>query len=300
MIIDPFAIVASLQRVLADRLQTAALGHKRGELVRAGVADLATQLAGAGKVPRGLAWTPLGQSELLDLASIARDGSPLGRLGQLVAGLDDRLRALFDARSPADFASAIRDLFATHFANLDQTVLPLVGSQLGVLVSLVTTTSNLPEAGKPIEDALLAYFFDPDGFRTVDGVKLVAPVHLADLKSPDTVQSVLSKATGEQYVRDLVRVVVEATDDVRYGNLATRRDNARGSLHGAPAQAKFDGWFRGFPAMAESATMQAVEEATLGVSQFQTNAIIAASAGAFAGSVARKAAQHVFLFELGF
>jgi hypothetical protein len=42
----------------------------------------------------------------------------------------------------------------------------------------------------------------------------------------------------------------------------------------------------------------AVEEATLGVAQFQTNPLLAASAGTFAGSVARKAAQHVFLKEI--
>jgi hypothetical protein len=42
----------------------------------------------------------------------------------------------------------------------------------------------------------------------------------------------------------------------------------------------------------------AVEEACLGVSTFQTNALIAASAGTFAGTAARKATQHVFLAEL--
>ena len=41
-----------------------------------------------------------------------------------------------------------------------------------------------------------------------------------------------------------------------------------------------------------------LEEATLGVTQFQTNPLLAASAGTFAGSVARKAAQHVFLKEI--
>jgi hypothetical protein len=44
--------------------------------------------------------------------------------------------------------------------------------------------------------------------------------------------------------------------------------------------------------------MRGVEVATQGVSQFQTNPLIAAAAGAFAGTVARKLAQNSFLDAL--
>jgi hypothetical protein len=47
--------------------------------------------------------------------------------------------------------------------------------------------------------------------------------------------------------------------------------------------------------MAESGAMRAVEMGTQGVSEFQTNPLIAAAAGAFAGTVARKLAQDSFL-----
>jgi len=47
--------------------------------------------------------------------------------------------------------------------------------------------------------------------------------------------------------------------------------------------------------MAESVTMRAVEVGTQGVSEFQTNPLIAAAAGTFAGTVARKLAQDSFL-----
>jgi len=57
---------------------------------------------------------------------------------------------------------------------------------------------------------------------------------------------------------------------------------------------KFVSWFRGFSSMAESVTMRAVEVGTQGVSEFQTNPLIAA-AGTFAGTVARKLAQDSFL-----
>ena len=58
-------------------------------------------------------------------------------------------------------------------------------------------------------------------------------------------------------------------------------------------------WFRGVSGVAESQAMSAVEQAALGVATFQSNPLIAAAAGTFAGTAARKAAQHVFLSELG-
>ncbi|MBI3301991.1 MAG: hypothetical protein HYZ72_07940 [Deltaproteobacteria bacterium] len=61
---------------------------------------------------------------------------------------------------------------------------------------------------------------------------------------------------------------------------------------------KFADWFKGFSSVAESTVTGAVEEASLGVAAFQSNALIAASVGTFAGTAARKAAQHVFLSEL--
>jgi hypothetical protein len=295
--IDPFAIVASIQNLAAKRFQDAALGFQKGQLIGDGFGRLGDQLVGDSRLPRGLRWNPLLEPQLLDLASAAAGGSPLNVLARIVAGLDQRLQTLFAARTPQDVAAALGGLFQGQFPELEHTVLPFVRSQVGILLSLATSTGNLPGAGSGVETAVLEYFFDANGFRTVDGVQLVAPVHLADLKSPDTVKSAFAKGTGEQYVRDLIRVIVEAADDFRYNNLRSRHDAVRSALPTA-VQAKFDGWFRGFPAMAESATMQAVEEATLGVAQFQTNAIVAASAGAFAGTAAKKAAQHVFLREL--
>ena len=44
--------------------------------------------------------------------------------------------------------------------------------------------------------------------------------------------------------------------------------------------------------------MRAVEVGTQGVSQFQTNPLIAAAAGTFAGTVARKLGQDSFLAKL--
>ena len=56
-------------------------------------------------------------------------------------------------------------------------------------------------------------------------------------------------------------------------------------------------WFVGFAAMAEAGVCSAVEETLLGIGTFQ--GLDAAAAGAYAGTAARKATQHVFLSELG-
>src|SRR5262245_54781186 len=41
---------------------------------------------------------------------------------------------------------------------------------------------NVADVPHSIEQGLLAYFFSSDGFKTIDGESVVAPVHLSDLK----------------------------------------------------------------------------------------------------------------------
>ena len=56
---------------------------------------------------------------------------------------------------------------------------------------------------------------------------------------------------------------------------------------------------QGFAANAESATTAAVETLILGASSVQTNSLIGAACGTAAGTIAKKATQHVYLEELG-
>ena len=63
-------------------------------------------------------------------------------------------------------------------------------------------------------------------------------------------------------------------------------------------QDKATRWFKGAASMAESLVTSAVEEALLGVAQFQTNPMLAASAATYAGTAARKATQHAFLSHI--
>jgi len=51
--------------------------------------------------------------------------------------------------------------------------------------------------------------------------------------------------------------------------------------------------------MAEAGLTTAVEETLLGIGTFQGNKLVAASAGAYAGTAGRKMTQHAFLSEMG-
>ena len=211
----------------------------------------------------------------------------------------------------------------------------ILGNDVGTIMPLAAIANAMRRAKSAtdvphsIERGLLAYFFSSEGYQTLDGESVVAPVHLSDLKSVAAgilaagpgldvkinvaapvkqLKGLITTATAEQYLRDTIRVIVESTYDVVRGFRDT--DGARGRFgvvtttlkerKETPADqeaivSKFVTWFRGFSSMAESGAMRAVEMGTQGVSEFQTNPLIAAAAGAFAGTVARKLAQDSFL-----
>src|SRR5580765_4223736 len=187
--------------------------------------------------------------------------------------------------------------------------------QLGVGISFVTTLTNLATADLPeqVVGGWKSYFFGESGFQTVDGIEIIAPGHSGLLASltPTSVASaaldpnafkqglrglrgLLNERSGEQYVRDLIRIVVEVGGDLRY-QLPARRDELMDVVRNQDKAAR---WFKGAASMAESLVTSAVEEALLGVAQFQTNPMLAASAATYAGTAARKATQHAFLSHI--
>ena len=94
----------------------------------------------------------------------------------------------------------------------------------------MTTLRNLADKRTPdaVRDAYLQYFFG-SGYETVDGTRIVSPVQLGslDLQHLGDLRSALTPRTGDRYVRDLVRLLVEAVDDVRYDRLGGRVATAR-------------------------------------------------------------------------
>lgn len=248
----------------------------------------------------------------------------LGQLPERLAQLPERFRnhleglvALAKADSPADFQSAGRDLLSGVEKRWEN-IKTFLRDDIGTILPLTTIANAIRDVGDvpgEVEAALLAYFFREEGYQTLDGGSVVAPVHLSDIAgaikgagSPQAalpaVRGLFPGATAEQYIRDTTRIIVEsAYDGTR--NLRALHKQLIGALDlaAAPGQAdavkqKFATWLRGCSSMAESAAMRAVETGTQGVSQFQTNPLIAAAAGSFAGTVARKLGQDGFIAVL--
>jgi len=190
-----------------------------------------------------------------------------------------------------------------------RSLVTLVGSQAAIGISFVTTLRNLatPDLATKIPEGWARYFFAEKGFETVDGISIISPGHgslsaaLSALsgESLKQLKGLISERSANQYVRDLIRITIEVAADTRYGDIPKRYRALLALLTDAAGQAKAARWFRGFGSLAESLVTSAVEEAVLGVSQFQTNPVLAAAAASYAGTVARKATQHVFLREAG-
>jgi len=296
----PYAVIAVIQHQVLDKIDAFidARNQNPGKLA-AGGTDLWQQLIGPDVLPRNIDLSFIHEIGTLALPQLFRDGGdPLDLVRALFQRRQDDMTQLLSASSPQDALRICRDVFSADVSRLWSTVGPLLASQFSILVSFATTATRLPtDGGRAIEEAVLKYFFTSDGYTTVDGTKLVSPVQLSslDLQAAGHLKSIFA-GTAERYVRDLVRLMVEAADDARYDDLP-KRYNATLVLVG-DKRSKYESWFKGFSSMAEAAVTSAVEEACLGVSTFQTNSLIAASAGTFAGTAARKATQHVFLSEL--
>jgi hypothetical protein len=186
------------------------------------------------------------------------------------------------------------------FAPLLETFGSFLEGQFGIALSLVTTLMNLasPSFPRAIADAVLGYFFNSDGFVTVDEIHLIPPMSFSgSAQTPADLQRALAVKSSDRYLRDLVTLTVEAAGDVQF-ELRDRFHQMLAKLT-VQQQGVAKRWFKGYAAMAESGVMTAVEETLLGVGQTSTNPLIAATAGTYAGTVARKATQHVFLSELG-
>lgn len=183
----------------------------------------------------------------------------------------------------------VRDVTTLNLAGLldDLAQLPIeiasfIGQQLSVAVSFAAILKNVGSTDDVVAAVKKAYqqYFFTGGFTTIDGA-LIAPSAQA------------SDRNGQQFIRNLVRITVEATGDT----LFTLPPRYAGMT--ALENPKVNSWFEGFSTLAETTVTSTVEEAALGVAAFSSNALIAATLGTFAGTAARKATQHAFLNEIG-
>jgi hypothetical protein len=308
------------------------------EGIQSGVAAGGAKLADAGELLTKVRNSLRGQLPFFPKLDGAN--APGGVVEDLVGLLDNDSRDIgqaaeaFHGRVKEILQGLVRPGRADDDASVGR-LRQILGNDVGTVMPLAAIANAMRRAKSAadvphsIERGLLAYFFSSEGYQTLDGESVVAPVHLSDLKSVAAgilasgpgldvkaitaapvkqLKGLITTATAEQYLRDTIRVIVESTYDVVRGFRDT--DGAKGRFgvvttklkarKETPADqevivTKFVTWFRGFSSMAESGAMRAVEMGTQGVSEFQTNPLIAAAAGAFAGTVARKLAQDSFL-----
>ena len=294
------ARVARLQMLVGEALEAGARSKADGSTTRGEDSPLWRLLRSPSATPDMELLDALTSFHELDLLDLLDDDNLFERLPRVFNRSRDVIDRLFAARSPAAILAVGGDLGTALVRPALSGVARFVGGHLGIVLSFVTTFRNLADGRVPdaVRAAYLGYFFG-DGYLAADGTRIVSPVQFTG-SGPETLDSLraaLTERTGERYLRDLVRLLVESVDDVRYGGLGARVEAARAKAQGDAD--KLMRWFRGVSGVAESQAMSAVEQAALGVATFQSNPLIAAAAGTFAGTAARKAAQHVFLSELG-
>jgi hypothetical protein len=301
-----YAIVALLQNVLASAFSSAA---PLASFKSSDASSLAHEIRAGAVIPRHLMldYTPI--LDLLPLTQIGRMSVPAGKVS---TSLDDILKffrdpagevaRIFQGGDPAATFGRMLQFFdgRNELKDLSGMFGSFLEGQFGIALSLVTTLKNLlnPALPRILTDAVMQYFFGPNGFATVDEIHFTPPMNLSG--TPQTISDLkgyVSEKSAERYVRDLVSVVVESTGDLQY-NLRERYGQMIARLNAAQ-QETAKRWFKGFAAMAEAGLTTAVEETLLGIGTFQANKLVAASAGSYAGTTGRKMTQHVFLSEMG-
>jgi hypothetical protein len=278
-----------------------------------GMTPLRSELQDSADIPKALLFDISAVLDELNVFDMADGGGPDLRQ-RLQSRFKDFGLCLTDGKGLDAVGRVFDDLRkAGGLQHLPEVFVGLLSRQVGIGISFLTTLRNLgnPELPRLISEGWMKYFFAEGGFATVDGITITAPGHdqlsgvlsdpirIANIKG---LKSLVSERSAEQYVRDLIRIMVEVAADLRYSrdsrNLRQRFDDMI-QLIDKGSEAKARRWFRGAGSLSEALVTSAVEEATLGVSEFQTNAVLAAAAATFAGTLARKATQHVFLSEVG-
>ena len=288
-----FLAVASIQ----DAIAAAFAGKVSLASIQAAAGtSLSHELHSGQVIPRNVT---LDYSPLLDILHLPRLGQRGISADTILNSLSDplgELRRIFEADDPMAIFSRAMDFLGRKpgLGSVSSTLGSFLEGQFGIALSLITTFKNLADPGVPrvISDACLEYFFGKNGYVTVDDLRVTPP-----MQSTSADNSARDQRTAERYVRDLIGVIVDSTGNVQY-RLRDRYHQMLAQFP-APLQDTAARWFRGFGAMAEAGLTTAVEETLLGIGAFQVNHLMAAAAGAFAGTAARKATQHVFLNELG-
>jgi hypothetical protein len=285
-------------------------------LVKKGAISLQAQLQdSAQRNPSGVGMSFTSLSDILNFAGVLGNNKLPGLPPGIIDQADGFFRALMggtqDPKALLDNVTRAIDGISKSMPVNGLAMLPeFIKGQLSIAISAASIFSKLtsPKIPQKIEDAYISYLFDEKGFQTIDGDSIAPPTHLNDFTNAalggdlKTLKDAFSEKNAIRYVRDLVRLPVEAACDEAY-SLNTLIDTAVTSNFPTPAdrkdgKAKIIRWMKGFASMAEASVTGAVEEVCSGVGSFQTNQLVAAAAGTFAGTWARKVTQDIFLNEI--
>ena len=242
-----------------------------------------------------------------------------GELHTLEGQILDAIKSPVDPANPLASLKKIFDGLNTLAENVATQVVTLITHQLVIGASLISIVNALkPQNLDAVFAAQSQYFFghvDAATKKTVPGYVTIANETIAppELPTPQaasasdlkTVKSYFSRKTGDQYVRDLTRVGFEAIANDTW-RLESRYDQiAKNAANNASPEVKINDadkahiWFKGFADFAEASVTSAVEQALQGGGPIDSNPLFAAGVATAAGTAARKAAQHVFLQEIG-
>jgi len=222
-------------------------------------------------------------------------------------GIDDIVH-IFAARGDAkQLEQAWKDLWSRDDWKRALEAIRQFGAHQALLgVSFLTTLRHFTDVeglATAIAEGYQRYFFDKEGFSTLDGISVRQPstptLGLQDEKEMTKLKEFFGLQTAERYLRDLLRIAVELAGDRQY-QLARRLQRLEGDANlNQETLALAKSWFAGFSSMSEGLVMSSVEQMTQGVSSFSANPLVAAAASTLAAIAARKATQHAFLWQLG-
>jgi hypothetical protein len=280
-----YRIAAAVESTIGDRLR-----NQTEKLVGIDATALLNQLNGQSKYPEV---TP-------DLGDFAYALNILTGDDNVAGGVLDLAGDLLGIfKDPTRILEALGDI-AGDLAKLIPAIAMFVEHQISVAISMVSAVGDIASPRTPqklredLNAAFGAYFYD-DGYVPIDGQPIARP-DIAALTYTGGLQVFAKRKTAEVFVRDLVTITVDASAD----SMLRLRDRHAQFMRAYANNQKARRWMAGLPALSESSVTSAFEEAGNGIGWFQTNPIIGASIGTFAGTAARKATQDVFLRELNF
>ena len=273
--------------------------------------DYSKEEASAGQYPEHLG------GDLADFAALIEAVEPLslasGTLTKIRAELESDIKNLRRSDDPLEFLNNLREVLQINALQEVPVVLQsLARTSVDLALSFRVAFWRLPNQQRSeYRKALLEYFFNEGGYKTVSGKSVRAPGFFRtldekqasstdDSDEPKAIKAMLRDVekqigaareliTAERFIRDTSRVCVEVTGNQQY-DLKARYETLKNTR-----DSKFVGWFDAFGNLAEALVLSAAETILSGAGNLQLNEKIVSALATFCSVSARKAMEHAYL-----